>query len=41
MSPDMPAHEGKQNHLRNLMQAILIISHCCYVNYYYRCTKGL
>lgn len=33
--------KGKQNNVLNSMQAILIISHCCYVNSYYRCTKGL
>lgn len=41
MSPDFHTHKGKQNHVLNLMQSILIISHCCYVNYYYCCTKGL
>lgn len=39
-SPDLHVHKGKQNHVLNSMQAILIISHC-YVNYYYCCTKGL
>lgn len=41
ISADLHMHKGKQNHILNLMQAILIISHCCYVNYYYCCTKGL
>lgn len=41
MGPDTPVCKGKQNHVLNSVQAILIISHCCYVNSYYRRTKGL
>lgn len=41
VGPDTPVCKGKQNHVLNSVQAILIISHCCYVNSYYRRTKGL
>lgn len=40
-SPDLKKKIEKKNHLLHLMQIILIISHRCYANYYYHCTKGL